>query len=96
MKETVAQVDLSCPKDLSWKVHLYRGYLAICSTEDQNLQIVDRYVEAANQLCIKDWRRLPHLVSNVHVSILQAAQQVITLILVHRIYQQPSSHKSIL
>jgi transformation/transcription domain-associated protein len=79
MKEALAQVELSCPKEISWKIHLYRGYLAICSTDDQNLPVVDRYVEGASNLCIKDWRRLPHLVSNVHVSILQAAQQVSAL-----------------
>ena len=79
MKDALTQIEFACSKDMAWKIHLYRGYVAICSGEDQNLAIVERYVETATQLCIKEWRRLPHLVSNVHVPILQAAQQIVEL-----------------
>jgi len=78
VKDLLGQVETSCPREFAWKVHLYRGYHAICSTEEQNLTVVDRYVDSANQICIKDWRRLPHLVSTAHVPILQAAQQVLS------------------
>lgn len=76
VKEALSQVELGCPKDMAWKVNLFRGYLSICSSEDQNLTIVDRYVETAQNLCIREWKRLPHLVSPVHIPLLQAAQQV--------------------
>jgi transformation/transcription domain-associated protein len=76
-KEALAQVELGCPKELAWKVHLYRGYLAVCFSEDQNLPLVERFVESAQSLCIKEWKRLPQLVAPVHVPLLQAAQQVI-------------------
>ncbi|CAG7721830.1 unnamed protein product [Allacma fusca] len=79
MKDALTQIEFSCAKDMAWKIHLYRGYVAICSGEDQNLGIVERYVETATQLSIKEWRKLPHLISNVHVGILQAAQQIVEL-----------------
>ena len=69
------------------------GYLAIChhssSTantgtepeQQQQLQFgnVDRCVEIASALCIKEWRRLPYVVSHIHLTYLQAAQQVMEL-----------------
>lgn len=36
-------------------------------------------VEVASQLCIKEWRRLPPIVTNVHIPLLQAAQQIMEL-----------------
>ena len=30
MKDSLNQVENSCPKELAWRVTLYRGYLAIC------------------------------------------------------------------
>nr|CAD7427558.1 unnamed protein product [Timema monikensis] len=79
MKEAMAQVENSCPKELLWKVNLYKGYLAICHTEDQHLNLVERYVEVANVLCMREWRRLPQIVSHIHLPILQAAQQIMEL-----------------
>uniref|UniRef100_A0A146L0J1 Transformation/transcription domain-associated protein n=6 Tax=Lygus hesperus TaxID=30085 RepID=A0A146L0J1_LYGHE len=79
MKEAITQVETACPKELHWKVHLYRGYLTICIPEDQHLPIVERYVELASLLCMKEWRRLPHIVSHIHMPLLQAAQQIMEL-----------------
>ena len=99
VKDALVQVEQGCPKELAWKLHLYRGYLAIChpghaagQAEDgagQQQQPapppqpqfgnVDRYVEIASALCIKEWRRLPHVVSHIHLGYLQAAQQVMEL-----------------
>ena len=45
MKEALAQVEQNCPKEMMWKVNLYRGFLAICHSEDQHLSAVERYVE---------------------------------------------------
>lgn len=79
MKESLAQVEHNCPKEMAWKVNLYRGFLAICHNEDQHLNAVERYVELASGLCMREWRRLPHVVSHIHLPLLQAAQQIMEL-----------------
>ncbi|XP_024913092.1 transformation/transcription domain-associated protein [Cynoglossus semilaevis] len=79
MKEALEQVEMSCPKEMAWKVHMHRGYLAICHPEEQQLNFIERLVELASSLAIREWRRLPHIVSHVHTPLLQAAQQIIEL-----------------
>ncbi|XP_068243023.1 transformation/transcription domain-associated protein isoform X3 [Palaemon carinicauda] len=79
MKEALAHVEQSYPKELAWKVNLYRGYLAICHPEEEHLKLVEKLVEAATVLCIREWKRLPHIVSHIHLPYLQAAQQVMEL-----------------
>lgn len=37
---------------------------------------MERYVELASSLIMKEWRRLPSIVSHIHLPLLQAAQQV--------------------
>ena len=53
MKDALTQVEISCPKELVWKVNLYRGYIAICHSEDPHLMtMIDKLVEvASNQVC---------------------------------------------
>lgn len=65
------QVELSCPKEMAWKVNMHRGYLAICHPEEQQLNFIERLVETASSLAIREWRRLPHIVSHVHTPLLQ-------------------------
>ncbi|OWK61904.1 Transformation/transcription domain-associated protein [Lonchura striata] len=77
--ELAIHVELSCPKEMAWKVNMYRGYLAICHPEEQQLNFIERLVEMASSLAIREWRRLPHVVSHVHTPLLQAAQQIIEL-----------------
>lgn len=79
MKEALSQVELSCPKEQAWRVNLYRGYIAICHPEEQHLSLVERVVEVITGQCIREWRRLPQIVSHVHVPLLQAAQQIMEL-----------------
>ncbi|KAK7134555.1 hypothetical protein R3I93_017849 [Phoxinus phoxinus] len=79
MKDALVQVELSCPKEMTWKVNMHRGYLAICHPEEQQLNFIERLVEMASSLAIREWRRLPHIVSHVHTPLLQAAQQIIEL-----------------
>ncbi|XP_060883442.1 transformation/transcription domain-associated protein isoform X2 [Labrus mixtus] len=79
MKEALVQVEMSCPKEMAWKVNMHRGYLAICHPEEQQLNFIERLVEMASSLAIREWRRLPHIVSHVHTPLLQAAQQIIEL-----------------
>ncbi|ERE76895.1 transformation/transcription domain-associated protein [Cricetulus griseus] len=71
MKEALVQVEVSCPKEMAWKVNMYRGYLAICHPEEQQLSFIERLVEMASSLAIREWRRLPHVVSHVHTPLLQ-------------------------
>ncbi|XP_051523333.1 transformation/transcription domain-associated protein isoform X1 [Myxocyprinus asiaticus] len=79
MKEALVQVELSCPKEMAWKVNMHRGYLAICHPEEQQLNFIERLVEMASSLAIREWKRLPHIVSHVHTPLLQSAQQIIEL-----------------
>ena len=49
MKDALTQVEISCPKELVWKVNLYRGYIAICHSEDPHLMtMIDKLVEVAS------------------------------------------------
>ena len=95
MKDALAQVELAHPKEMGWKINLYRGYLAICSPNEAHSANVDRFVEMASGLCIKEWRRLPHVVSHIHLQYLQAAQQVMELNEASQIHQGlgPTSSK---
>ncbi|XP_041939848.1 LOW QUALITY PROTEIN: transformation/transcription domain-associated protein [Alosa sapidissima] len=79
MKEALAQVELSCPKEMAWKVNMHRGYLAICHPEEQQLSFIERLVEMASSLAIREWRRLPHIVSHVHTPLLQNARRPVRL-----------------
>ena len=79
MKDALQQVEQASPREIAWKVNLYRGYLAICSPDDPHLAMVDRYVEHASSLAMREWKRLPKLVSHIHLPLLQAAQQVMEL-----------------
>uniref|UniRef100_A0ABM0MIW8 Transformation/transcription domain-associated protein-like n=1 Tax=Saccoglossus kowalevskii TaxID=10224 RepID=A0ABM0MIW8_SACKO len=79
MKEAVAQVELSCPREMAWRVNLYRGYLAICHPDEHHLNLIERLVEMSSKQAIKEWRRLPNVVSHIHTPLLQAAQRIIEL-----------------
>lgn len=79
MKEALTLVEDNCPYDIAWRVALYKGYNFICNNEDIQLQPVDEMVQLASNYCIQTWRKLPHVVSHVHMTLLQAAQQVMEL-----------------
>lgn len=64
---------------LVWLVNLYRGYLSICAGGEHQLSSVDRHAEAAAAHCLREWRRLPSLVSHGHLPLLRAAQQLMEL-----------------
>ncbi|XP_014255602.1 transformation/transcription domain-associated protein [Cimex lectularius] len=93
MKDAIAYVETGCPRELCWKVHLYRGFLTICHPEEQHLPIVERYVELASSLCMREWRRLPHIVSHIHLPLLQAAQQIMELQEACQIHQGMLQHE---
>ncbi|XP_075234435.1 transcription-associated protein Nipped-A isoform X2 [Lycorma delicatula] len=90
MKEALTKVDASYPNEMAWKVNLYRGFLTICHPDDQqrhNLTDVERFVKMASGLCMREWRRLPHIVSHIHLPLLQAAQQIMELQEAFQIHQ---------
>lgn len=63
----------------AWVVNLYRGYLCICAGGAEQLGGVERHAEAAAAQCLREWRRLPRLVSHAHLPLLRAAQQLMEL-----------------
>jgi len=79
MKEALTQVEQTAPKEMLWKIELYRGFVQICNTEDSAHVNVEKCVERASASCMKEWRRLPHIVSHIHLPLLQAAQQIMEL-----------------
>ncbi|XP_068621131.1 transcription-associated protein 1 isoform X2 [Battus philenor] len=79
MKDALAEVEYNCPKELAWLVNLYRGYLCICAGGEQQLGGVERHAEAAAAQCLREWRRLPRVVSHAHLPLLRAAQQLMEL-----------------
>lgn len=64
---------------VAWLVNLYRGYLCICAGGEQQLSGVERHAEAAAAQCLREWRRLPRIVSHAHLPLLRAAQQLMEL-----------------
>ncbi|XP_033101198.1 transformation/transcription domain-associated protein-like isoform X1 [Anneissia japonica] len=93
MKESLAKVELSCPREMNWKVNLYRGYIAICHPDERNLNLIERLVEMSSSQAIKEWRRLPSYVTQAHTPILQAAHRIMELQEAAQIHQglQPSN-----
>uniref|UniRef100_A0A1A9ZHQ0 PIK-related kinase FAT domain-containing protein n=1 Tax=Glossina pallidipes TaxID=7398 RepID=A0A1A9ZHQ0_GLOPL len=76
MKKALLKIEQAYSKLYDFKVNLYRGFLAILHPEERQLCNVDKYVEIASGLCIREWHRLPHILSHIH---LQAAQQIIEI-----------------
>lgn len=71
---------------------MYRGFLAILNKDEQHLKSVERFVEVASVLCMREWRRLPAIVSHIHLPILQSAQQIMELQEACQIHQVRSSN----
>nr|XP_054766791.1 transformation/transcription domain-associated protein-like [Lytechinus pictus] len=79
MKEALAQVEQSCPREMNWKVNLYRGFIAICHPDEKNLTLIERLVEMSSKQALEEWRRLPHYVTQAHTPLLQASQRIMEL-----------------
>uniref|UniRef100_A0A915HPX3 PIK-related kinase FAT domain-containing protein n=1 Tax=Romanomermis culicivorax TaxID=13658 RepID=A0A915HPX3_ROMCU len=78
-KECIFQIEHACPLNFLWKLQLYRGYYTLCSGEDGQSWSIEKCVEATSNNQIKEWRKLPKIVSKSHCQLLQAAQQVVEL-----------------
>uniref|UniRef100_A0A6E8VNF8 FAT domain-containing protein n=1 Tax=Anopheles coluzzii TaxID=1518534 RepID=A0A6E8VNF8_ANOCL len=98
MKQALLKVEQSCPKQVGYKINLYRGYLAILNQEDPqhagSAVSVERYVEMASAYCMREWRRLPPIVSHIHLPILQASQQIMELQEASQIHQGLLQHRT--
>ena len=79
MKEASAQGELICSENDIARLNLLRRFLALCYPDEQRLSAVEKLIEAASIQSIKQWRRLPKLVSNAHIQLLQLAQQIMEL-----------------
>ena len=79
MYDAIMAVEQNTPKVHAWKVPFYKGYNYICSSKHRELDQVQKCVDNASRILIQEWRRLPHIVSAVHVDYLHAAHQVMEL-----------------
>ena len=83
MKETSTQAEPICSEAYSCKLNLLRGFLALCYPDEQRLNAVEKLLEAASLQTIKQWRRLPSIVSHVHVPLLQVSALTVTVCVPH-------------
>lgn len=87
MKNALSKTEQCYSKHYGFKLNLYKGYLSILYQEDRQTASVERYVEVASSLCIREWRRLPRIVSHIHLPYLQASQQIMELHEASQIHQ---------
>ena len=71
MKEASTQAEPICSENYSAKLNLLRGFLALCYPDEQRLSAVEKLIEAASIQSMKQWRRLPKIVSHAHIALLQ-------------------------
>ncbi|XP_070134948.1 transcription-associated protein 1 isoform X3 [Drosophila bipectinata] len=87
MKTALSKTEQCYIKQYGFKVNLYKGYLCLLHPDERQTGSVERYVEIASSLCIREWRRLPHIVSHIHLPFLQASQQIMELHEASQIHQ---------
>lgn len=54
-----------------------------------HLPSVDKYVEISSAMCMRELRRLPPIVSHIHLPILQSAKQIMELKEPSQFHQTP-------
>ncbi|KAL5252847.1 hypothetical protein ACHWQZ_G015572 [Mnemiopsis leidyi] len=80
MKDVLSQADRIMPDGASHLVSLYKGYLALQQEEDPGPEgPVESHWKQATINALRQWRKLPRIVGNVHVPLLQFAQQATEL-----------------
>lgn len=83
MKDALVLVEENCPAALMWRLHMYKGYNYICNHDDVSpaaaLQGVEESFLLATSFCVQTWKKLPHIITNAHIPLLQAAQQLLEL-----------------
>ncbi|VDM39812.1 unnamed protein product [Toxocara canis] len=78
MKECVSQIDGCTAPSLYFKSQLCKAMLMVTQPEpDESTEVlynrISKTLEAASEQLIKEWKRLPSIVSQSHVHILQAS-----------------------
>ncbi|CRK92144.1 CLUMA_CG005737, isoform A [Clunio marinus] len=86
MKQNLSQVEQITSKLSNYKLNLYNGYVAVLS-QKENPVMVGKHIELASLACLQEWRRLPNIVSHIHIPILQVAQQIMELQEASQIHQ---------
>ncbi|KAH8272038.1 hypothetical protein KR018_007399 [Drosophila ironensis] len=87
MKTALSKTEQCYMKHQGFKLNIYKGYLCILHQDEKQTGNVERYVEIASSLCIREWRRLPSIVSHIHLPYLQASQQIMELHEASQIHQ---------
>ncbi|KAH8256520.1 hypothetical protein KR032_001949, partial [Drosophila birchii] len=94
MKTALAKTEQCYLKHHGFKINLYKGYLCILHHDERQTSSIERYVEIASSLCIREWRRLPTIVSHIHLPYLQASQQIMELHEASQIHQGLSQSRN--
>lgn len=86
MKQTIARAEQMTSKLSNHRLNLYNGYVAVLS-QKESTTAVSKHIETASNACLQEWRRLPSIVSHIHIPILQVAQQIMELQEASQIHQ---------
>lgn len=86
MKQTIARVEQINSKQPNYALSLFNGYVTVLSQKDSTT-VIGKHIETASTSCLNEWRRLPSIVSHIHLPILQVAQQIMELQEASQIHQ---------
>lgn len=81
MMENLTKIERNCVMEYRWKATMYKGYLNIFQQQnvDQTNQTgTGMFVEPIS-LCLKQWKKLPRIISHIHLEYLRGAQQILEL-----------------
>jgi transformation/transcription domain-associated protein len=86
MKQALLKAEQNSSKHSNYKLSLYNGYVSMLALKE-NSAIVTKHIEVCSTLCLQQWRKLPRIVSQMHIPILQTAQQIMELQEASQIHQ---------
>jgi transformation/transcription domain-associated protein len=78
MKQSLLRTEQIISKQYNAKVSLYGGFVSLLTQRD-NAAAIGKYIELATNASLQEWRNLPHIISNIHIPILQITQQIMEL-----------------
>lgn len=78
MKSSLLRTEQIISKNFNAKVSLYGGFASLLTQRD-NAASIGKYIELATNASLQEWRNLPHIISNIHLPILQITQQIMEL-----------------
>ena len=86
MKQTLIRAEQMVSKNSNYKLNLYNGYVSVLNQKENSIAVT-KHIELASNACLQEWRRLPIIVSHMHIPILQVAQQIMELQEASQIHQ---------